>query len=316
VAAAGYEGIDCALPAGELGGDSALNCDEDSSLDGAEIDDPQEDVQPKNLEEEFVQQDAEDKLIDESEELDNDEKKILANEEEVKQLVSNAEEVFSGEVGLEFPKSDVEMVDISSLQFAHIRGGSLVEVAELSRGEFCKVGDLGVEMDQVMELSRGELGQSDDLMPAKVTLRLTWTIAWEEVNKADMPSGKFEQVSDHGVEVRNKELPRANFTWNIAWTDEDNADRVVWVGLVVGDMGYLVMGYFVKKVCLDWDPGPDKLRIHDVGPGFGQFYDVVSAKKNDAKLRQKTFRKLFDKEHMMLIKTELPRVDCTTRSST
>jgi hypothetical protein len=198
------------------------NCDEVSSLDGAEIDDPQ-DVQLKSLGEEFVKQEASDELIDEFVKLDNDEKKVLANEEEVKQLGREAEEVFddvnmsgkegtvadedlpdeafgggtfSGEAGLEFPKSDVKMVDISSVQFAHIRGGSLVKVMKLSRGEF---------------------DQSDDPMPAKVTLRLTWTIAWEEVNKADMASGKFGQVSDYGVEVRNKELPRGNFTWNIAF---------------------------------------------------------------------------------------------------
>jgi hypothetical protein len=133
--------------------------------------------------------------------------------------VSNAEEVFDdvnmsgkewtvadedppdeafGEAGLEFTKTDVKMMDISSLQFAHIRGGSLVEVRELSREEF---------------------GQSDEPVPAKVKLRLTWTIAWEEVNKAGMPRGKFGQVGEAEAELDNEvevtELSREKFDEDI-----------------------------------------------------------------------------------------------------
>jgi hypothetical protein len=141
------------------------NCDEESSLDEAEIDDPQGNVQLRDLDEEFVKQDAADELVDVSVKLDNDEKEILAREEESTQLGRDAEEVFNdvnmsgkewtqadedppdeafgggifiGEASLEFPKTDVKMVDISSLQFADICGGSLVEVTELSRGEFCQ----------------------------------------------------------------------------------------------------------------------------------------------------------------------------------
>jgi hypothetical protein len=40
-----------------------------------------------------------------------------------------------------------------------------------------------------------------------------------------------------------------NITWTIAWAKVNKEDMVVWV-------------------CLDWDPGPDKLKIQDVGLGF------------------------------------------------
>jgi hypothetical protein len=62
------------------------------------------------------------------------------------------------------------------------------------------------------------------------------------------------RFEDENMELLSEEFEQiicldSNMTWTIAWTDEDKADMVVWV-------------------CLDWDPGPDKLQIHDVGPGF------------------------------------------------
>jgi hypothetical protein len=45
-AAAGHEGVDCALPAGEL---DEENCDEDSALNEAEIEDPHGDVQLRDF---------------------------------------------------------------------------------------------------------------------------------------------------------------------------------------------------------------------------------------------------------------------------
>ena len=63
------------------------------------------------------------------------------------------------------------MVDISQLQFDHIRGGSLAKVTEMARGEFGQVSDFGVGARN-MELLRGNF---------------IWTIAWEEGHKASLP---------------------------------------------------------------------------------------------------------------------------------
>jgi hypothetical protein len=54
------------------------NCDEDSALNKAEIEDSQGNVHIRDLEEEFVKQDAADELIDGSVKVDNDDKDILA----------------------------------------------------------------------------------------------------------------------------------------------------------------------------------------------------------------------------------------------
>jgi hypothetical protein len=70
------------------------SCDEDSSLNEAEIDDPQGNVQLRDFDEEFVKQDAANELVGEYVKLDNDEKEILAREEEIKQLGRDAEKVF------------------------------------------------------------------------------------------------------------------------------------------------------------------------------------------------------------------------------
>ena len=130
-----------------------------------------------------LRQDAEDELIDESMKLDNDEKEILASEEVIKQLGRDAgeifdavnmsgkgwteadedppDEVFGGEAGLEFLKTDVEMVDIPSLQFTHIRGGSLDEVTELLSGNpdddlNTLARDIGL-IDDALEMTRMEV---------------------------------------------------------------------------------------------------------------------------------------------------------------
>ena len=77
-----------------------------------------------------------------------------------------------------FPKTDVEMVDTPRhLQFGHIRGGRLDE-ADLPSGKFCQVGEFEIEAED-KELLSEEFGQSDDHVPAKFTLTLTWTIAWD-----------------------------------------------------------------------------------------------------------------------------------------
>jgi hypothetical protein len=157
------------------------------------------------------------------------------------------------------------MVDVPSLQFSHIRGGSLDEVTELSRGEFGQVGDSGVEVENT-ELLSGNFGQvgdfgfkkavmsEDDLhILARVVddddgaLEMTGMDVWVWFQLVGGGCSCQLLIGRSGV-VDKFICLDSNITWNIAWAKVSNAE-----------------GY---PFGLDWDPGPNKLKIQDVSPGF------------------------------------------------